>query len=49
VNAGGDGYTMLADGNGTSREVMADVLLAYIQGLGTVSPVVDGRIDDLST
>jgi 5'-nucleotidase len=49
VNAGGDGYTMLADGNGSSREVMADVLLAYIQELGTVTPVIDGRIDDLAT
>jgi 5'-nucleotidase len=49
VNVGGDGYTVLADGMGTSREVMADVLLAYIQELGTVSPVLDGRIDDLST
>ena len=49
TNAGGDGYTMLADGTGTTREVMADVLLAHIQELGTISPVVDGRIDDLAT
>jgi 5'-nucleotidase len=49
VNLGGDGYTMLNDGTGTTREVMADVLLAYIQQQGTVTPVVDGRIDDLAS
>jgi 5'-nucleotidase len=49
VNAGGDGYTVLADGTGTSRAVMADVLLAYIQEKGTISPLLDGRIDDLAT
>jgi hypothetical protein len=40
---------VLADGTGTSREVMADVLLAYIQEKGTISPLLDGRIDDLAT
>ena len=49
VNLGGDGYTVLADGTGTTREVMADVLLAYIQQQGTVAPVIDGRIDDLAS
>jgi 5'-nucleotidase len=49
VNAGGDGYTVLADGTGTSREVMADVVLAYIQAQGTISPSLDGRVDDLAT
>jgi 5'-nucleotidase len=49
VNVGGDGYAALADGTGTSREVMADVVLAYIQGKGTISPLLDGRIDDLAT
>ena len=49
MNAGGDGYTVLADGTGTSREVMADVVLAYIQAKGMISPVLDGRIDDLAT
>jgi 5'-nucleotidase len=46
MNAGGDGYTALADGQGTSREVMADVVLAVIQSKGTIS---DGRIDDLAS
>jgi 5'-nucleotidase len=45
VNAGGDGYTMLADGQGSTREVMFDVLVDYITGLGTITPTVDGRID----
>jgi 5'-nucleotidase len=44
VNAGGDGYTMLADGQGTTREVMADVLLNYIRERGTITPTIDGRI-----
>lgn len=44
TNAGGDGYTMLADGQGTSREVMADVLAAYIEELQTLTPTTDGRI-----
>ncbi|HEX6291616.1 MAG TPA: 5'-nucleotidase C-terminal domain-containing protein [Herpetosiphonaceae bacterium] len=44
VNAGGDGYTMLADGQGTTREVMADVLLDYIRQQGTITPTIDGRI-----
>jgi 5'-nucleotidase len=48
TNAGGDGYTMLADGQGTTREVLADVLLEYIKAQGTIAPVLDGRIDDLA-
>lgn len=44
VNAGGDGYTMLADGQGTTREVMADVVLEHIEALGTVTPAIEGRI-----
>ncbi len=47
TNSGGDGYTMLADGQGTHREVMADVVQVYIQGLGTVTPTVTGRIVQL--
>jgi 5'-nucleotidase len=49
VNLGGDGYAVLNDGTGTTREVMADVLLQHIQTQGTVTPVIDGRIDDLAT
>jgi len=48
VNAGGDGYTMLADGQGTTREVMADVVLEFIQSLGTITPVIEGRITRLN-
>ena len=47
VNAGGDFYTMFADGQGTTREVMADVVQAYIQDLGTITPVIEGRITKL--
>jgi 5'-nucleotidase len=48
VNAGGDGYTMLADGLGTTRDVMANVLLDYIREQGTISPVIEGRITRLN-
>ena len=44
TNAGGDGYAMLADGQGVSREVMAAVLVDYIRDAGTLSPVDGGRI-----
>ena len=44
MNTGGDGYAVLADGTGTSRDVMADVLVDYILGLGTISPLTYGRI-----
>lgn len=47
VNAGGDFYTMFVDGQGTTREVMADVVLEYIQGLGTITPTIEGRITKL--
>lgn len=47
VNAGGDSYTMLADGQGATREVMADVVQAYIQDLGTITPTIEGRITTL--
>ncbi|MDC0739897.1 MXAN_6577-like cysteine-rich protein [Polyangium mundeleinium] len=44
LNAGGDGYTMLLDGQGTSREIHAEVLIEHIQALGTITPTVEGRI-----
>lgn len=44
VNSGGDSYAVLNDGQGVTRDVMADVLLDHIQGLGTITPVIDGRI-----
>ena len=44
VNVGGDGYTMLADGQGVTREIMADVVQAYIEFLGTITPTIEGRI-----
>jgi 5'-nucleotidase len=47
VNAGGDGYTMFADGQGITREVLFDVIVAYIESLGTITPVIEGRIVDV--
>jgi 5'-nucleotidase len=44
VNSGGDSYTVLKDGQGVTRDVMADVVLEYIQAQGTITPILDGRI-----
>lgn len=38
TNAGGDGYTMLTDGQGTTRELDAQVLLDAIKAQGTIAP-----------
>lgn len=48
TNAGGDGYVELKDGQGTTRNLMANDLLDYLKAKGTVVPTVDGRIDDVS-
>jgi len=47
INAGGDFYTMLADGQGTTRELMAQVLQEYIEDAGTITPTLEGRITKL--
>jgi len=47
TNAGGDGYTMLADGQGVTRNLMANDLLDYIKDKGTISPTIEGRITKL--
>lgn len=44
INAGGDFYTMLADGQGVTRELMAQVLQEYIEDQGTITPTIEGRI-----
>lgn len=45
TNAGGDGYTMLADGAGISRDVMADVVLdALKNATSALTPTTSGRI-----
>lgn len=49
TNAGGDGYTMLVDGAPfVTREVMANVVLEYIQEQGTVTPTIENRIRNLA-
>ena len=48
TNAGGDGYVELADGQGVTRNLMANDLLAYITARGTITPTTDGRIDDVA-
>jgi len=44
TNAGGDGYTMLVDGQGVTRDLMANDVLDYIRAQGTISPTLEGRI-----
>jgi 5'-nucleotidase len=46
TNAGGDGYTMFADGQGTTRDLMANVLLEFMRGKA-LTPTTDGRITRL--
>lgn len=48
TNSGGDGYTMLADGQGTTRNLMANDVLTYITAQGTITPLLDGRITRLN-
>jgi 5'-nucleotidase len=48
TNAGGDGFTMLVDGQGVTRDLMANDLLDYIVAQGTITPVVEGRITRLN-
>jgi hypothetical protein len=44
LNAGGDGYAMLNDGQGTAQEIMAQVVADYIENAGPISPTIAGRI-----
>jgi len=44
VNGGGDNYSMFNDGQGVSREILANVVADYIQNLGTITPTIAGRI-----
>jgi 5'-nucleotidase len=48
TNAGGDGFTMLADGQGVTRDLMANVLADHLAKVGTVSPALEGRITRLN-
>jgi 5'-nucleotidase len=47
LNAGGDGYTMLADGMGVTRDLAAEVLADHIAALGTITPMTFGRITEV--
>lgn len=49
IDQGGDGYTMLLNGDGVSREKMAEVLLGHIRALATLEAITDGRIRDQAT
>ena len=46
-NAGGDGYTMFADGTGTARETLANALVEYLLGAGTITPGTSARITEV--
>ncbi|HEY1011759.1 MAG TPA: 5'-nucleotidase C-terminal domain-containing protein [Herpetosiphonaceae bacterium] len=47
TNAGGDGYTMLADGQGTTGDTMADIVADYVRAQGVITPTVEGRISEV--
>ncbi|MBW2526008.1 MAG: 5'-nucleotidase C-terminal domain-containing protein [Deltaproteobacteria bacterium] len=47
--AGGDGYAMLADGDGVPRDKLAEVVMTHIQQLGTIDPSVEGRLVDVAS
>lgn len=49
IDVGGDGYSMLANGDGVSRDKMAQVFLDYVKGLGTITPAIDGRLTDIAS
>ena len=44
TTAGGDGYTMLADGQGVTRELLATVVAEHIAEQGSIDPALQGRI-----
>lgn len=44
LNAGGDGYAMLNDGQRVPQELLAQVAADYIQAAGTVTPTIAGRM-----
>jgi 5'-nucleotidase len=48
TNSGGDGYTNLADGQGVTRDLLANVTADYLRQVGTVSPATEGRITRLN-
>lgn len=46
---GGDGYTMLTNGSGTTRELIADTISQAMQQIGTVNVKAEGRITQVQT
>ena len=48
IAAGGDGYEMLANGDGVARDKLAEVLREHIELLGSIVPTTEGRIVDVS-
>jgi 2',3'-cyclic-nucleotide 2'-phosphodiesterase (5'-nucleotidase family) len=44
LTSGGDDYSMFVGGKATTRELMANVVLGYIERLGTIMPSSGGRI-----
>ena len=48
TNAGGDGYTMFVDGQGVTRDLLANDVLDFIVAKGTITPTVEGRITRLN-
>jgi 5'-nucleotidase len=49
VYYGGDGYTMLYNGSGTTRELLADTIRQAVQQMGMVTTTIEGRITLMAT
>lgn len=48
INSGGDGYGMLNDGQGTSRDFLTGAVQSHIETLGTITPYFDCRLVDVN-
>ncbi|HSF30149.1 MAG TPA: bifunctional UDP-sugar hydrolase/5'-nucleotidase [Candidatus Tectomicrobia bacterium] len=47
VYHGGDGYTMLPNGSGTTRELLADTIHRAVHQMGKVTTAIEGRLSSV--
>ncbi len=47
VYYGGDGYTMLSNGSGTTRELLADTIHRAVHQMGKVTTAIEGRLSSV--
>lgn len=48
INSGGDGYSMLNDGQGTTRDFLTSAVQSHIESLGVITPYFDCRLIDVN-